>query len=52
MHIWIMLVSLLNPPTLVDEAGLSRDDSPDPIVRYRGIDTLLEKFDAEAGPGL
>ncbi len=49
MHIWIMLVSFLNTPTsLGQEPGLSLDDSPAPIVRYRGIDTLLEKFDAEA----
>lgn len=48
MHIWIMLVSLLNTPSIGQEPGMSRDDRPEPIVRYRGIDALLEKFDAEA----
>lgn len=48
MHIWIMLISLLNNPAFGDEPGMSRDDTPDPIVRYRGIDSLLEKFDQEA----
>lgn len=48
MHIWIMLISLLNNPAFGDEPGMSRDDRPDPIVRYRGIDSLLEKFDQEA----
>jgi|GEM_PF-3693705 len=52
MHIWIMLVSLLNTPSLGQEPGLSQADSPQPIVRYRGIDTLLDKFDAEAEEGL
>ncbi len=49
MHIWIMLVSLLNTPaSFGQEPGLSLDDSPSPAMRYRGIDTLLAKFDAEA----
>ena len=52
MHIWIMLVSLLNTPAIGQELGMSRADGPDPIVRYRGIDALLEKFDAEAEDGL
>jgi hypothetical protein len=46
MHIWIMLFSLLNAPSLGQEPGMSPDDSPAP-VRYRGIDSLLAKFDAE-----
>ena len=48
MHIWIMLVTLLNTPTLGEDPGLSQDDSPEQTVRYRGIDTLLAKFDAES----
>lgn len=45
MHIWIMLFSLLNAPSLAQEPGMSPDDTAP--VRYRGIDSLLAKFDAE-----
>ncbi|MCR9164818.1 MAG: hypothetical protein ACE37F_15065 [Nannocystaceae bacterium] len=43
-----MLLSLLNNPALGEQPGMSPDDRPEPIVRYRGIDSLLEKFEQEA----
>ncbi len=48
MHIWIMMVSLLTTPNFSQGPGMSPDDSPEQEMRYRGIETLLAKFDAEA----
>lgn len=47
MHIWIILVALLNTPAPGYDAGMSPQDTA-PIVRYRGIDSLLAKFEAES----
>ncbi|MBC8070804.1 MAG: hypothetical protein IAG13_20930 [Deltaproteobacteria bacterium] len=46
MYVWIVLLSLVLPAQPAHEdAGVSVDDDP---VRYRGIERLLAKFDAEA----
>lgn len=45
MHLWIVFISLLLPPhNDVGAAGVSKE----PPVRYRGIEQLLAKFEAEA----
>ncbi len=45
MYAWIVLLSLLVPanPTPTDNGGVS-ESGP---LRYRGIERLLAKFDAE-----
>jgi hypothetical protein len=45
MYVWIVLLSLVLPAQPAHEDGVSVDDDP---VRYRGIERLLAKFDAEA----
>ncbi len=51
MQIWILLVTFLNNPQVTDhQPGMSMDDTPEQAVRYRGIDNLLAKFDAQATP--
>lgn len=47
MHLWIVFISLLLPPqSNVGVTGVSKDGP----VRYRGIEQLLAKFEAEAKP--
>ena len=47
MTLWITLFSFLLPPTLSPtlESGALSEDSQ---MRYRGIEQLLQKFEAEA----
>jgi hypothetical protein len=47
MTLWITLFSFLLPPTMTPEMrdGALSADSP---MRYRGIEQLLAKFEAEA----
>lgn len=47
MHIWIVLLSFLTTPAPLAESMMPglEDDAP---IRYRGIEQLLAKFDAEA----
>jgi hypothetical protein len=47
MHVWLALFSLLlpNPADVAVHDGVSTDGEP---LRYRGIEALLAKFDAEA----
>lgn len=48
MTLWIVLFSFLVPPaTDVVEGGVLRDDDS---MRYRGIEQLLAKFEAEEAP--
>ncbi len=48
MHVWIVLLTLILPtPPAGTVPGMSEDDDP---LRYRGIERLLAKFDAEATP--
>jgi len=48
MHVWIVLLTLIWPaPPVVNLPGASRDDDP---MRYRGIERLLAKFEAENEP--
>lgn len=45
MHVWIVLLTLLIPqPTTPVEPDDEADATP---MRYRGIERLLAKFDAE-----
>jgi hypothetical protein len=48
MHVWIVLLALIMPtqPVADDEPGMSSD----PPMRYRGIERLLAKFEAEQPP--
>lgn len=48
MYVWIVLLSLLMPakPAPADDLGMS-EARP---LRYRGIERLLAKFEAEQAP--
>jgi len=48
MHVWIVLLAMIMPaaPVIDDEAGMSAE----PAMRYRGIERLLAKFEAETPP--
>ncbi len=48
MHVWIVLLSLLMPTHAapIDEEGMT-DAGP---MRYRGIERLLAKFEAQEPP--
>lgn len=52
MHLWIVVLGLLasqGPWTLPeDEQELNTSDADVDAVRYRGIEQLLAKFEAEA----
>jgi hypothetical protein len=48
MHVWIVLFGLLFPnPQGVVVDGVSTPGGDEPL-RYRGIEALLAKFDAES----
>ena len=48
MHVWIVLLAMIMPaaPVTDDDEGMSSD----PPMRYRGIERLLAKFEAQAPP--
>jgi hypothetical protein len=47
MHLWIVFLSLVLSPTDSSPRGVGvQKDEP---MRYRGIEQLLAKFEAEAG---
>jgi hypothetical protein len=50
MHVWIVLFTLILPkPPVVTMPGASTDD--DDPMRYRGIERLLAKFEAQDDKG-
>lgn len=50
MQLWIVLITLLTTTPTSDFASGLELDNPEP-VRYRGIEQLLAKFDAQVEDG-